>query len=109
MGGYGEDIEGRGRHESEDYKDGLNRRNYGSVKPRRRLSSRDILVGAMLRRLIFVLLTVMPIMCAAQLPRPVPKDRGALSTGDWFPHVFSKLAPLEEWDVILSADDIRRD
>jgi len=63
----------------------------------------------MLRRLIFVLLTVMPIMCAAQLPRPVPKDRGALSTGDWFPHVFSKLAPLEEWDVILSADDIRRD
>ena len=39
----------------------------------------------------------------------VPKDRESLSTGDWFPYVLAKLAPLEEWNVILSPEDLVRD
>jgi hypothetical protein len=46
---------------------------------------------------------------SAQISHPVPKDRSVLSGRDWFPFVFSKVAPLEEWNVILSSDDITRD
>jgi hypothetical protein len=40
---------------------------------------------------------------------PVPRDRHALRSIDWFPHVLSKLAPLEWWAFSASATDIRRE
>lgn len=39
--------------------------------------------------------------------KPVPKDRASLKGGDWFPHVFSKLAPLEWWSYCDSASDLQ--
>ena len=40
---------------------------------------------------------------------PVPKSRTDLKGSDWFPFVFSKIAPLEEWRVETSATDIKRE
>lgn len=40
-------------------------------------------------------------------PKPVPKDRASLKGGDWFPHVFSKVAPLEWWNYCDSATDLQ--
>ena len=40
-------------------------------------------------------------------PKPVPKDRVSLKGGDWFPHVFSKVAPLEWWNYCNSASDLQ--
>jgi hypothetical protein len=39
---------------------------------------------------------------------PVPKDRTALTDGEWFPHVLSKLAPLEWWSYQESNADVKR-
>jgi hypothetical protein len=39
--------------------------------------------------------------------KPVPKDRASLKGGDWFPHVFSKVAPLEWWSYCDSASDLQ--
>jgi hypothetical protein len=39
---------------------------------------------------------------------PVPKDRSALTDGEWFPHVLSKLAPLEWWSYQESNADVKR-
>lgn len=39
--------------------------------------------------------------------KPVPKDRASLKGGDWFPHVFSKIAPLEWWSYCDSASDLQ--
>ena len=44
----------------------------------------------------------------ATVSHPVPRERPS-SAADWFPYVFSKVAPLEEWNAILSPDDIVRD
>jgi hypothetical protein len=40
---------------------------------------------------------------------PVPKNRGQLHGGDWFPYVLSKLAPLEWWNFSESVSDIKAD
>jgi hypothetical protein len=40
---------------------------------------------------------------------PVPKDRSALTGGEWFPHVLSKLAPLEWWSYQESNADVKRE
>jgi len=37
---------------------------------------------------------------------PLPKDRDSLNGGDWFPHVFSKIAPLEWWNYCRLATDL---
>lgn len=39
---------------------------------------------------------------------PVPKDRSALTDAEWFPHVLSKLAPLEWWSYQESNADVKR-
>jgi len=39
---------------------------------------------------------------------PVPKDRSALTGGEWFPHALSKLAPLEWWSYQESNADVKR-
>lgn len=39
--------------------------------------------------------------------KPVPKDRVSLKGGDWFPHVFSKIAPLEWWSYTNFASDLQ--
>lgn len=39
----------------------------------------------------------------------IPKDRALLRNGDWFPYVVSKIAPLEWWSFLSSANDIRRE
>jgi hypothetical protein len=40
---------------------------------------------------------------------PVPKDRAEVKGSDWFPHVVSKLAPLEWWSYQESIDDVKRE
>lgn len=39
---------------------------------------------------------------------PVPKNRNALRSGEWFPHVISKIAPLEWWSFLESKADLKR-
>jgi hypothetical protein len=39
----------------------------------------------------------------------VPKDRGALKGGEWFPYVVSKMAPLEWWSYQESITDVKRE
>ena len=39
----------------------------------------------------------------------VPKARGALKGGEWFPYVVSKLAPLEWWSYQESIADVKRE
>lgn len=39
----------------------------------------------------------------------VPKDRRALTDGEWFPYVVSKLAPLEWWSYQESIADVNRE
>jgi hypothetical protein len=39
----------------------------------------------------------------------VPKNRSALTGGEWFPYVISKLAPLEAWTFAASMDDVKRE
>jgi hypothetical protein len=42
-------------------------------------------------------------------PQPVPKNRGSLNGGDWFPYVISKIAPLEWWSFESSSEDIKQE
>lgn len=39
---------------------------------------------------------------------PVPKNRNALRSGEWFPYVVSKIAPLEWWSFLESKADLKR-
>src|SRR6266481_4215378 len=70
------------------------------------LYCRPYMSRVLLTLLLFVVLGPSTV---AKVLHPVPKDRESLSTGDWFPHVLAKLAPLEEWNVILSSEDLIRD
>jgi len=42
-------------------------------------------------------------------PKPVQKNRASLEGGDWFPHIFSKVAPFEWWSYGDSASDLQLD
>lgn len=39
--------------------------------------------------------------------RPVPKNRGTITGGEWFPYVISKIAPLESWAFVASMGDVK--
>src|SRR5258708_7290059 len=55
-----------------------------------------------------VLIAAWPTSVAAV--HSVPKGRGALNAPpDWFPYVFSKMAPLEWWSFAASPADVRRE
>lgn len=40
---------------------------------------------------------------------PVPSNRASLKADDWFPYVFSKIAPLEWWSFAASPADVKRE
>ena len=57
--------------------------------------------------LVLVLLTI-PIHDAIAAVRATPKNRNELTGGEWFPYVFSKIAPLESWTFAASLADVNR-
>jgi hypothetical protein len=56
-----------------------------------------------------VLIALLGFPLLAQVRHQVPTSTASLTGGAWFPYVFSKIAPLEEWNAISSANDIVRD
>jgi hypothetical protein len=62
-----------------------------------------------IRRAVHIaLVTLIVTMTAMAQTHEFPTDRNELKGGEWFPYVFSKLAPLEWWNFVSSLDQIKR-
>jgi len=66
---------------------------------------------AMRIRLFWIL--VMLLLQTSLIPvhastHPVPEDRSSLKEGDWFPYIFSKIAPLEWWSFEEVPEDAKK-
>jgi hypothetical protein len=64
-------------------------------------------MNARVRFLAMMLVVSFGCAFAASAAHPVPKDRAALTSRDWLPHVLSKIAPLEWWSFASSSSDLR--